>query len=84
MTTIALEKTNWFMRMLSPMSSEMKLNIINLLSASMMKKEKRKKVDMSFFNGLSNAWDNGVSTEEEMQAIRNARTSGTTRTIDEL
>lgn len=72
------------MRMLSPMSSEMKLNIINLLSASMMKKEKRKKVDMSFFNGLSNAWDNGVSTEEEMQAIRNARTSGTTRTIDEL
>jgi len=84
MTTIALEKTNWLMRMLSPMSSEMKLNIINLLSASMMKKEKRKKVDMSFFNGLSNAWDNGVSTEEEMQAIRNARTSGTTRTIDEL
>lgn len=27
--------------MLSPMSSEMKLNIINLLSASMMKKEKK-------------------------------------------
>ena len=77
MDTITLENTDWLMRILSTQSNEVKLDIINRLSASMMRNNKRKKpIDMSFFDGLTNAWDDGISPDEEIQKIRNARTSG--------
>ncbi len=77
MDTITLENTDWLMRILSTQSNEVKLDIINRLSASMMRNNKRKKpIDMSFFDGLTNAWDDGK--------IRNARTSGLTRIIDDF
>ena len=37
-----------------------------------------------FFDGLSNAWDDGISPEEEMDSIRKARTSGITRNLEEF
>ena len=73
MDTITLENTDWLMRILSTQSNEVKLDIINRLSASMMR---NKPIDMSFFDGLTNAWDDGISPNEEIQKIRNARTSG--------
>lgn len=77
MDTITLENTDWLMRILSTQSNEVKLDIINRLSASMMRNNKRKKpIDMSFFDGLTNAWGDGISPDEEIQKIRNARTSG--------
>lgn len=85
MDTITLENTDWLMRILSTQSNEVKLDIINRLSASMMRNNKRKKpIDMSFFDGLTNAWDDGISPDEEIQKIRNARTSGLTRIIDDF
>jgi len=81
MTTIALETTDWYMRLLEPLSREIKLNIINRLSTSLLMKTQQKKVDMSFFDGLSNAWEDEKSPEEEMRTIRMSRTSGMTRSI---
>ena len=34
---------------------------------------------MSFFDGLSNAWDDGTPAENVIEQIYNARTSGETR-----
>ena len=69
------------MRLLTTQSKEAKLSIISRLSASLLKKTTTKKYDMSFFSPLTNAWDDGTPAEEEVQLIRNARTSGTTRVL---
>ena len=69
MTTIAIEHTDWLMRLLSLQSKEEKLVIINRLSASLLKKKRRKSADMCFFDGLTNAWDDGTSVEEEVKRI---------------
>jgi len=84
MTTIAIDKTRDFMRMLAPLSSEAKLSIINQLTASMLKEKKKKKAGMEIFDELTGAWDDGVSPEEEMRSIRASRTSGITRKIEDL
>ena len=46
--------------------------------------ENTAKTDMSFFDGLTNAWDDGVSPEDEMHRIRASRMQGKTRKIEEL
>ena len=38
----------------------------------------------SFFDGLSDAWDDGVSPEEETARIRDARASGITRMLEDF
>lgn len=40
--------------------------------------------DMSIFDSISGAWDDGISAKEETKKIRAARTSGLTRHIDNL
>ncbi len=42
------------------------------------------KDEMSIFNSISGAWDDGVSVEEETKRIRAARTSNLTRQIEDL
>ena len=84
MTAIAVEKTDWLMRLLALQSPDVKLNLINRLSASLIKERRKKKVDMSFFDELTNAWADGISPEEETKNIREARTSGATRTIEDF
>ena len=42
------------------------------------------KDDMSIFDSISGAWDDGISAEEETKKIRAARTSGFTRHIEEF
>lgn len=83
MTTFTFENSNWIMRLLSPLSDEVKLSIINRLSASLLTKGK-KKDDDSFFADISGAWDDGVSVEDATATIRESRSSGKTRFIDEL
>ncbi len=42
------------------------------------------KDDMSIFDSISGAWDDGASVEEETRKIRAARTSGFTRHIEDF
>lgn len=84
MTSIAINNTDWLMRLLSTQSKDVKLDIISRLSASLTKKDKRSKSDMSFFNGLTNSWDDGTPAEEEIARIRAARLSGQTRKLVEF
>ena len=72
------------MRLLAPQSREVKLDLISRLSASLIKKTRKSHNDMSFFDQLTNAWDDGTSAEEEIACIKKARTSGVTRTLAEF
>ena len=49
MATIAVDKTDWLMRLIAPTSNEVKLSLINQLSESLVKRPSKRKVDMSFF-----------------------------------
>ena len=40
--------------------------------------------DISIFDSISGAWDDGISAEEETKKIRAARTSGLTRHIEDF
>ncbi len=85
MNTITIDNTDWIMRLIAPLSEDTKISIINRITAMMMKKDRKKKqADMSFFDGLSNAWDDGTPAENVIEQIYNARTSGETRKIIEF
>ena len=83
MTTFTIDNSNWIMRLLSPLSDEAKLSIINRLSASLLTKGKRKDDDR-FFDEISGAWDDGVSVEDATAAIRESRNSGRTRVLEDF
>lgn len=53
--TTSINSADWYFNMLAPLNKEVKLDIISRLSASLTKKVKRKKTDMSFFDGLTNS-----------------------------
>ena len=74
MATITVDKTDWLMRLIAPTSNEVKLSIISRLSESLVKRSSKRKVDMSFFDGLTGAWEDGTPAEEETRRIRKART----------
>ena len=84
MTSIAINNTEWLMRLLSTQSNDVKLAIISRLSESRTKKKKKTDNDMSFFDGLINSWDDGTPAEEENARIRAARLSGQTRKLAEF
>ena len=73
----------WYLRILLPLNSDMKLAIINRLSASMLTKKKKKK-NRDFFDGLNNSWCDGVSADDEIAMLREARTFYNTRVIEEF
>lgn len=81
MATIAVDKTDWLMRLIAPTSNKVKLSIISRLSESLVKRPSKKKVDMSFFDGLTGAWADETPAEEEVKRIREARTTGCTRQL---
>lgn len=86
----ALNITDWYMKILNPLSSEIKLNLINRLSESVLKegfsihKSKSLVTNNDFFASLSNSWDDEATPEEETDRIRNSRLSNVTRNIDSL
>ena len=82
--TTSVNSADWYFSMLAPLNREVKLDIISRLSASLTKKVKRKKADMSFFDGLNNSWDDGTPAEEEIKLIHEARNSGLTRNLAEF
>jgi len=84
MTTLSIDKTNWYARMLEPLNNEAKISIINQLTSSILKKKSRKKkLDMSFYDGLTGAWEDGESVEETVKNLRESRRFDKTRIIEE-
>lgn len=85
-----LNITDWYMKILNPLSAEIKLNLINRLSESVLKerlsiqKSKNQKTNRVFFDSLSDSWDDGVTPEEEIKQIRDSRLNNVTRKIDSL
>ena len=84
MTATAQKTAEWYTQMLMPLENTIKLTIINRLSASLLENEENKKTEMSFFDGLNNSWNDGISPEAEAAAIRSARTQGVTRVLEDF
>lgn len=84
----ALNPVDWYMKLLAPLSPDIKLDLISKLSESLKdthtlsKKITPKSSD--FFGALSGAWEDDISVEDEVKKIRGSRTSNQTRTIDEF
>lgn len=83
-STTSANSADWYFSMLVPLNKKMKLDIISRLSASLAKKAESRKTDLNFFDGLTDAWDDGTPVEEEIRRIHEARTSGTTRNLVEF
>lgn len=67
---------NKYVFWLSSLSADIKLGIIEGLSANLRhKKRKDNDEDMTFVEKLSGAWDDGTSIEEKMNEIRNPERS---------
>lgn len=81
------EITDWYMRLLTPLSEEVKINLIKNLSESLLNirygKNKTPKEE-DIFAGLSSAWQDGTSAEEETRKIRTLRQTDVTRHINAL
>ena len=84
MNSLATQTAEWYSKMLMPLESNIKIAIINKLSASILEKNKTPKQALSFFDGLNNSWCDDVLPEEEASAIRAARIQGTTRTLEDF
>ena len=84
MNAIANHITDWYLRMLYPLSDETKLDLISKLTASMSHKRNKVVADENFFDELTGAWDDGVSPEEEMKSLRESRSFGHTRTLEDF
>lgn len=84
----ALNPVDWYMKLLAPLSPDIKLDLISKLSESLKdththsKKISSKSSD--FFSALSGAWEDDTSVEDEVRKIRESRTSNQTRIIDEF
>ncbi|RHO65854.1 hypothetical protein DW083_19995 [Parabacteroides sp. AF48-14] len=76
--------TDMYMKILSPLSDEIKLDLISKLSASLLRKRSRvKSLDTNLFSGLSGAWEDDLTPEEETELIKGSFRSGSTRIIKE-
>lgn len=84
----ALNPADWYMKLLAPLSPDVKLDIISKLSESLKEKRtfSRKTASKSsnIFEALSGAWEDDTSVEEEVEKIRGSRTSNQTRVIDKF
>lgn len=83
---LSLNPTEWYMKLLAPLSPDIKLDLISKLSESLKEKVIHPAKTISktedFFGALSGAWEDDISVEEEMKNIRESRTSNKTRKMD--
>lgn len=83
---LSLNPTEWYMKLLAPLSPDIKLDLISKLSESLKEKvahpAKKTPNSENFFSALSGAWEDSVSVEEEMKYIRESRTSNKTRKMN--
>ncbi len=85
---LSLNPTEWYMKLLAPLSPDIKLDLISKLSESLKEKvshsEKTILKSEDFFSTLSGAWEDDTSVEEEMKIIRDSRTSNRTRKMEKF
>ncbi|RGV51562.1 hypothetical protein DWW10_15770 [Bacteroides intestinalis] len=85
---LSLNPTEWYMKLLAPLSPDIKLDLISKLSESLKEKvshsEKTILKSEDFFSALSGAWEDDTSVEEEMKIIRDSRTSNRTRKMEKF
>lgn len=81
---LSLNSADWYMKLLAPLSPDIKLDLISKLSESLKEKVSAKSVSnpSDFFGSLTGAWEDEVSVEDEIKFIRESRTSNKTRSID--
>lgn len=82
-----LSPVDWYMRILEPLNPTLKLDIIGRLSESLKNKATHAAKAASysdFFDELTGAWEDDRSVEDEMEIIRESRTSNQTRKIEEF
>ncbi|MBQ7984804.1 MAG: hypothetical protein IJ250_04115 [Bacteroidales bacterium] len=85
--TGTLEATDWYMRFLNPLSSEIKISLIKRLSESLLDQtafEEDFAPDDDIFSEFSSSWQDGLSARQETELIRNARQFNATRKINTL
>ena len=70
--------------MLKGLNDNTKRELAVLLVNSIGRSVSTTKNTRNFFDGLSNAWDDGISPEEETEKIRKARMSGVTRILEDF
>ncbi len=71
----ALNPVDWYMKLLAPLSPDIKLDLISKLSESLKTRIhiQRNHVQIfRFFGALSGAWEDETSVEDEVQKIRKA------------
>ena len=85
---LSLNPTEWYMKLLAPLSPDIKLDLISKLSESLKEKvshsEKTILKSEDFFSALSGAWEDDTSVEEEMKIIRDSPTSNRTRKMEKF
>lgn len=85
---LSLNPTEWYMKLLAPLSPDIKLDLISKLSESLKEKvshsAKKASDSENFFGALSGTWEDGASVEEEMKFIRDSRTSNKTRKMEQF
>lgn len=72
-TTSIPSKAEVYMRTLSPLSDNVKIELINLLSLSLLKKEEVAPgaKDIDLYHCFHGNWGNGMTTEEYCDMLRN-------------
>jgi len=85
MTAATLNIVDKYFSMFESLSDEAQTLLANRILKSLKKKtEAKEDDDYSFLNKFSGAWDDGTTVEEQVKMIRDSRTSGLTRKIDEF
>ena len=67
---LSLNPTEWYMKLLAPLSPDIKLDLISKLSESLKEKvahpAKKTPNSENFFSALSGAWEDSISVENEI------------------
>lgn len=84
MAAIALDNSDWLTSMIESLSIDLKRTLFEKLKVSLGRKSEAKAADMSFFDGISGAWNDGVSVEDAVNDIRASRQFDVTRKIADL
>ena len=85
MNTLNLRAEEIFYNSLIDLGNETKRRLIELLASSLTFKDTSQESDKKLLQQIAGAWkDDGLTAEEEIAQIREARTQETTRHIVEL
>lgn len=83
MMTASVTAEEMFRTHLAQLGNETKSRLIELLASSLVFPAKKSKSSV-LWNDIYGSWDDGISAEETIKSIHEARVQGTTRNIAQL